>query len=126
MTSFVAAAAALSVDSMTGANTGLPRTSIRDSLVSRSATYRERILPSIGSADGQAFDLPVKQGDLADLLGLSAVHVNRSLMELRRQRLGTWCNRRFEILRLRDLLDLAQFEPAYSASLLVGAEEPVS
>jgi hypothetical protein len=47
-------------------------------------------------------------------------------MELRRQRLGTWCNRRFEILRLRDLLDLAQFEPAYSASLLAGAEEPVS
>jgi len=123
VTSFVAAAAALS---MTGANTGLPRTSIRDSLVRRSATYRERILPSIGSADGQAFDLPVKQGDLADLLGLSAVHVNRSLMELRRQRLGTWCNRRFEILRLRDLLDLAQFEPAYSASLLAGAEEPVS
>jgi CRP-like cAMP-binding protein len=75
-------------------------------------------LAVIGLTDGRAFDLPLRQGDLADLLGLSSVQVNRSLMELRRRQLVIWSNRRFEILHLRELLELAQFEPAYSTSLL--------
>lgn len=50
--------------------------------------------------------------DLTDLLGLSSVHVNRSLMDPRRRQLVIWHNHRFEILRLCELLDLARFEPA--------------
>ena len=36
-----------------------------------------------GLADGYCCDLPIKQQDLADALGLSCVHVNRILQELR-------------------------------------------
>ncbi|RYE34687.1 MAG: Crp/Fnr family transcriptional regulator [Hyphomicrobiales bacterium] len=77
-------------------------------------------LAAVGLAAGGTFDLPIKQADLADLAGLSAVHVNRSLRELRRRQLVTWSNRRFEILRLRELLDLAQFEPANGNLLPAG------
>jgi hypothetical protein len=80
-------------------------------------------LKAVGLVDERSFDLPVTQADLADLLGLSAVHINRSLMDLRRRRLITWHGRRFEILRLHELLDLAQVEPVYSASLLSGTPE---
>lgn len=83
-------------------------------------------LAAIGLTAGRTFDLPAKQADLADLLGLSAVHVNRSLMELRRRQLVTWRNRRFEILRLRELLDLAQFEPASGNLLPAGVFDSLS
>ncbi len=83
-------------------------------------------LAAIGLTAGRAFDLPIKQADLADLLGLSAVHVNRSLMELRRRQLVNWHNRRFEILRLRELLDLAQFEPASGNLLPAGVFDSLS
>lgn len=60
------------------------------------------------------FEVPLVQTELADLLGLSAVHVNRSLKELRRRELLTWRGRNFEILRPTELQDLAQFEPSYA------------
>lgn len=44
-------------------------------------------LAEIGEARPHAFDLPVKQEVLADALGLSLVHVNRTLQQLRRDRL---------------------------------------
>jgi CRP-like cAMP-binding protein len=40
---------------------------------------------AIGQSDGREFILPVTQADLADAVGLSAVHVNRSLQWLRAQ-----------------------------------------
>lgn len=40
-------------------------------------------LESIGRSDGRKFMLPVTQADLADAVGLSAVHTNRSLQKLR-------------------------------------------
>jgi CRP-like cAMP-binding protein len=41
-------------------------------------------LRSVGLADGEGFELPVTQSELADALGLSSVHVNRVLQDLRR------------------------------------------
>jgi len=60
------------------------------------------------------FEIPLVQTELADLLGLSAVHVNRSLKELRRRKLLTWRGRHFEILRPTELQYLAEVEPSYS------------
>ena len=40
-------------------------------------------LNSVGLADGDEFALPIRQADLADTMGLSTVHVNRSLQSLR-------------------------------------------
>lgn len=40
-------------------------------------------LRAVGLADGPSFELPVTQAELADALGLSSVHVNRVLQDLR-------------------------------------------
>lgn len=44
-------------------------------------------LAEIGETRGDAFHLPIKQEILADALGLSLVHVNRTLQQMRRDRL---------------------------------------
>jgi CRP-like cAMP-binding protein len=42
---------------------------------------------AVGLADGGSFQFPVTQVEIADSLGLSAVHVNRVLQDLRREEL---------------------------------------
>jgi CRP-like cAMP-binding protein len=44
-------------------------------------------LVEIDEAQGESFRLPIKQEVLADALGLSLVHINRTLQQLRRDRL---------------------------------------
>src|SRR5690606_27397904 len=44
------------------------------------------------------FTLPVTQMELGEALGLSAVHVNRSLQQLRSENLFTWQNQEIRIL----------------------------
>jgi len=39
----------------------------------------------VGLADGQGFNLPLTQGMIGDALGLSIVHVNRTLRRLNEQ-----------------------------------------
>lgn len=41
-------------------------------------------LQAIGLADGARFELPMTQLDIADALGLTPVHVNRVVQQLRR------------------------------------------
>ena len=40
-------------------------------------------LRAVGLVDGQAYQLPITQAELGDATGLSTVHVNRTLQELR-------------------------------------------
>lgn len=47
-------------------------------------------------------------------------------MDLRRRQLVAWHNRRFEILHLREWLDLAQFEPANGNLLPAGVFDSLS
>ena len=47
----------------------------------------QRRLEVVGLGDNQRFPLPLTQEILADALGLSIVHVNRTLQQLRRERL---------------------------------------
>jgi CRP-like cAMP-binding protein len=47
----------------------------------------QRRLEIVGLGDSQRFPLPLTQEILADALGLSIVHVNRTLQQLRRERL---------------------------------------
>ncbi len=44
-------------------------------------------LQAIGMVDGDTFSLPLTQEVLADALGLSVVHINRTLQQVRRDRL---------------------------------------
>jgi len=62
--------------------------------------------------DGE-FGLPVAQTDLADCLGLSAVHVNRVLQLLRAEGLLTVSRSEYHLLQQEKLEELAGFDPAY-------------
>jgi len=57
--------------------------------------------------------LPLTQADLADTTGMSTVHVNRSLQELRRQGLIELKNRRLTILNLPRLRAVGEFQANY-------------
>ncbi len=70
-------------------------------------------LGAIGRVDGNSFDLPITQAELGDTLGLTAVHVNRILQDMRRDRLIRWSGKRMTILNLPALSIIAMFDPAY-------------
>ena len=71
-------------------------------------------------SEAHHFELPVTQAELGDALGLSTVHVNRILQDLRREELITWRGKSI-VVRDWDRLQLSgDFEPAY-LHLLNGA-----
>jgi CRP-like cAMP-binding protein len=63
--------------------------------------------------EDMSFDFPATQVELADMLGLSTVHVNRSLRDLRRTGLVRWQEQRVTILDMGDLQTFAEFDPLY-------------
>ena len=70
-------------------------------------------LRAVGLASGNSFDLPITQIDLADTTGMTSVHVNRSLGELRRLGLIERKGKRLTILDLPRLMDVAEFQADY-------------
>jgi CRP-like cAMP-binding protein len=70
-------------------------------------------LEIVGLLEKDSFDLPFTQQDLADACGLSTVHVNRTIQELRRQKLIEWEGRVVRLLQRTELEDLAEFNPDY-------------
>jgi len=70
-------------------------------------------LESVGLTTNHQFKLPLTQAQLADSLALSAVHVNRVLMELRRKKLVDFRDRVVTILDYEGLCDIAGFDPSY-------------
>jgi CRP-like cAMP-binding protein len=68
---------------------------------------------AVGRVNDLSYDLPLTQAILADTLGLSTVHVNRSLQELRQDRLVSLERNRLKILNWDRLAELADFDPAY-------------
>jgi len=67
----------------------------------------------IGQADETGFALPLTQADLSDCAGLTPVHVNRTLRELRERGLMEFRGRRVSITDLAGLRALAEFDDAY-------------
>jgi CRP-like cAMP-binding protein len=70
-------------------------------------------LESVGLTTNRQFKLPLTQLQIADSLALSAVHVNRTLMELRRQKLVEFRDRVVTIYDYERLCELAGFDPSY-------------
>jgi CRP-like cAMP-binding protein len=70
-------------------------------------------LTAIGKADAHGYDLPLTQEHLADTLGLTAVHVNRTVRSLRSMDLVTVQSRRVTIHDWAGLSALCRFRPAY-------------
>ena len=70
-------------------------------------------LEVIGRTDGDTFEFPLTQRELAECLGLTVVHVNRTIQELRRKMLIEAENRHIRILDRRGLVTIAEFDPGY-------------
>ena len=70
-------------------------------------------LQAVGLTKGTSFSCPITQTEVADATGLSTVHVNRSVQELRGNRLIEWERGTCTILDLQALQDAAMFEPEY-------------
>ncbi|RYF77580.1 MAG: Crp/Fnr family transcriptional regulator [Comamonadaceae bacterium] len=70
-------------------------------------------LLAIGAAEGNSFVLPMTQTDLGEVCGLTNVHVNRVLRELREQGLCQVRSSRVQLTDLQGLSAKALFDPAY-------------
>ncbi|MCC8955360.1 Crp/Fnr family transcriptional regulator [Bradyrhizobium sp. Pear77] len=76
-------------------------------------------LEMVGLLDKDSFRLPVTQQDLADACGLSTVHINRTIQELRRMGLLEWRGHVVNVLRRRNLETVAEFNAGYLHALEV-------
>ncbi|MEQ5787889.1 Crp/Fnr family transcriptional regulator [Erythrobacter sp. NFXS35] len=72
-------------------------------------------LTLVDAAQGNQFFFPLTQDDLADVLGLTPVHINRKLQQLRHERLIALRSKQMSILDLRELQQVAGFDSAYLA-----------
>ena len=70
-------------------------------------------LDVVGKAKRDAYEFPLTQRELSECLGLTVVHANRTLQELRRRGLVELENRQLKILDRRGLEGVAEFDPAY-------------
>jgi CRP-like cAMP-binding protein len=70
-------------------------------------------LNAVGLSRNGSYDLPVTQAELADALGLSAVHVNRTLQTLRSQGLITLRGGKMTIEDWDDLRAAGEFDAKY-------------
>ena len=70
-------------------------------------------LDAVGLVDANTFDLPLTQEELGETLGLSTVHVNRTLQKLRSRRLIAFDRKRAIVLDPAALKACCGFNPNY-------------
>jgi CRP-like cAMP-binding protein len=70
-------------------------------------------LSAIGNVLEHSFDIPITQEDLADILGLSSVHMNRTIQELRQSHLISWQGSRVTITDLAKLKQMSGYDGRY-------------
>jgi CRP-like cAMP-binding protein len=67
----------------------------------------------VGLERGGEFPFPITQTDLADAMGISSVHVSRTLQELRAKNLVQWEHGRLKVLDEQQLRRLGQFDETF-------------
>ena len=70
-------------------------------------------LQTVGLTRDHSYDLPITQTELADAFGLSTVHMNRTLQDLRGERLIVSQGKTLVINDWERLQQVAQFDPEY-------------
>jgi CRP-like cAMP-binding protein len=70
-------------------------------------------LRAVGLTEDDSFKLPLTQAELGDTLGLSTVHVNRVVQELRAKGLITWRGETLVIDDWERLQEIAEFDPTF-------------
>jgi CRP-like cAMP-binding protein len=68
---------------------------------------------AVGLTDDDSFDLPLTQEELADTMGITPVHMNRTLQALRRSDLITTRGKRVIVQDAERLMAFADFNPNY-------------
>lgn len=90
----------------------LARRSARDRLAHLLCELMLR-LARIGFARADGYDLPLSQERIADALGLTSVHINRTFKQLRTERLASLSRQRLTLLDWDELRRGAGFSPDY-------------
>jgi CRP-like cAMP-binding protein len=67
----------------------------------------------VGLVQNDAYEFPLTQVEIGECVGLTSVHVNRMLQELRRQGVLELENREVKILDLRALESIAEYDDRY-------------
>jgi len=62
---------------------------------------------ALGMVTNNQMELPYTQRDMADALGLSLVHTNKTLSKLKDRQLASWSDRMLQINDLQSLADIA-------------------
>jgi len=70
-------------------------------------------LEAVGLAEDHSCEFPITQNEIGDALGLSLVHVNRTLQEIREAGLIVLRSRRLEVLDWEGLQGAGDFDPTY-------------
>jgi CRP-like cAMP-binding protein len=70
-------------------------------------------LRAVGLANGYSCDLPITQGEFADAIGVTNVHVNRVIQQLRADGLIELNGDRLNILDWNRLKQVGEFDPTY-------------
>ncbi|WP_429589655.1 Crp/Fnr family transcriptional regulator [Sphingomonas zeicaulis] len=68
---------------------------------------------AIGLAEGRRIPFLMTQSQLGETTGMTSVHVNRMIAQLREQRMLTWTSRTIEVGDWHALRTLAGFDPLY-------------
>lgn len=70
-------------------------------------------LDAVGRARPDGYEFPLTQRELSECLGLTVVHANRTIQELRRRGLVELEGRQLRIIDRPGLEGIAQFDPSY-------------
>ena len=70
-------------------------------------------LQVVGLTNGDSYDFPLNQRELSECLGLTVVHVNRTIQELRRRGIIELTREKVTILDHEALEREAEFDPSY-------------
>ena len=79
-------------------------------------------LRAVGLTDDEPFRMPFTQNTLGNLLGISAVHVQRTMRSLREADLITLQDRHIRLVDYRALAELGEIDPCY---LQLGKTDPI-
>jgi CRP-like cAMP-binding protein len=77
-------------------------------------------LHAVGLVRAREFALPLTQEAIGDAVGLSIVHVNRTLQDLRRRGYIELRQGRVALLQLERMADIAEFRPPFAARAELG------
>jgi CRP-like cAMP-binding protein len=70
-------------------------------------------LTAVGLSDGRRFELPLTQLDLGEMCGMTSIHVNRVIRDLRERGLCTFRGGVVELHDAEELARIGEFQPAY-------------